>query len=488
MATPIRLRLSLSHLIVLMIGMGLAGVLVWFSIEGLYLSTQRENLLAQARLTAATTQGSSLPLEPAEPYNQSLNVAPGIHTRLLGEEGAVLIGLPLTTGDVPVQVPPAENRGFVPPEELLQRPEIQQALNGQAETAIRRVTSAEGRRVLYAAAPVVDENGEVVGIAYLATPLPPSGLPSQLIWQLAGGVLVAALLAGLIGMLLARGIARPLESLDRAATAVSTGDLNQQVPVDGSIQEFNSLGQAFNKMTASLRKSDQVKNAFIADVTHELRTPLTVIKGTVETLEDGAIDDLEGRGPLLTSMQRETDRLIRLVNDLLVLTRADAGALNLDIRPIDLVKLARSRCEYLTPLATPHQVNLEVLAADSNPQGELSAFGDADRLSQVFDNLLDNAIRHAPECSAITVTIQRVGDEIQCAVKDQGRGIPPEHLPYIFERFYRVESARDRHSGGSGLGLAIVHSLVLAQGGRITADSDKGQGTTITFWLPAHEN
>jgi two-component system sensor histidine kinase BaeS len=478
----------LSHLVVLLIGMGLAVGMVWLAVERLYIDTQRENLLAQARLTAAAMQGSSLPLEPAEPYLQTLNVAPGIHTRLLGEQGAVLIGLPLTAGTTAVQVPLAENSGFVSPDELLQRPEIQQALNGQLETALRRVTSAEGRRVLYAAAPVFSENGEIAGIVYLATPLPPNGLPSNLIWQLAAAILIAALLAGLIGVFLAQGIARPLENLDCAAAAVSTGDLNQQVPADSNIQELDNLGTSFNQMTASLRKSDQAKNTFIADVTHELRTPLTVIKGTVETLEDGAINDLEGRGALLGSMQNETERLIRLVNDLLVLTRADAGALNLNIGPLDLAELARSRVEYLASLAADRRIKLDVITASPAPQGGFSATGDADRLAQVLDNLLDNAIRHAPEGSTVTVELQSFEDKIQCAVKDQGSGIPPEHLPYIFERFYRVESARDRRTGGAGLGLAIVHSLVLAQDGRITVDSDESQGTAITFWLPSSQN
>jgi signal transduction histidine kinase len=488
MNTPIRLRLSLSHLVVLLIGMAFASVLVWFAVEGLYLNTQRENLLAQARLTAATMQEGSLSLDPAEPYRQMANTAPGIHTRLLGEQGAVLIGLPLPEDGIPVQVPPAENSGFVPPEELRQRPEIQQALQGQPETAVRRFPSAEERRVLYAAAPVFAVSGEITGVVYLATPLPPSGLPASLIWQFAAALLVAAVLAGLIGVFLARGIAWPLESLDRAAAAVSTGDLDQQVPVASNIRELNSLGQAFNEMTASLQQSDQAKNAFIADVTHELRTPLTVIKGTVETLEDGAIDDLEGREMLLGAMQRETDRLIRLVNDLLVLTRADAGALNLDIRPLDLAELAQARCEYLTPLAASRQVKLKVVTGGTASQPGFAVLGDADRLAQVFDNLLDNAIRHAPAESDVTVTIQREGDEIRAAVKDLGRGIPPEHLPYIFERFYRVEASRDPQTGGTGLGLAIVHSLVLAQGGRIKADSIVGQGTIFTFWLPAAQN
>ena len=301
--------------------------------------------------------------------------------------------------------------------------------------------------------------------------------------QLIGAVVAAVLLAGAAGAILSRRIARPLEGLSRAASAVAGGDLNQRVPTDSDIHELLSLGEAFNHMTASLRQSDQAKIVFIADVTHELRTPLTVINGTIETLEDGALDDVEGRGPLLASMQRETDRLIRLVNDLLVLTRAEAGALNLKKACIDLGELARVRCENLSALAAPRQVALNV---DVHEQAEV--WGDADRLSQVLDNLLDNAIRYAPDDSIVTLTIQPKENEIFCAVSDPGPGIPDQHLPLIFDRFYRVEPSRDRHSGGSGLGLAIVRSLVTAQGGRVTAESTEGQGTTITFWLPAAEN
>ena len=395
----------------------------------------------------------------------------------------MVVALPLTPEVASVQVPLAENAASVSPEELLRRPEIQSALQGVPASAVRRVTSADNRRVLYAAAPVLAEDGSTSGIVYLATPLPPAGLPSNIVWQLIGVVLAAIVLAGAAGALLSSRIARPLEGLAGVASAVAEGDLDQHVPVDSDIRELNSLGETFNHMTASLRHSEQAKNAFIADVTHELRTPLTVINGTIETLEDGALDDIEGRGPLLASMQRETDRLIRLVNDLLVLTRADAGALNLKIKNIDLGELAHSRCKNLSALADSHRVALNVEAG-----AQVEVCGDADRLSQVLDNLLGNAVRYAPADSTVTVTIQRDENEISCAVSDQGPGIPAQHLPYIFERFYRVETSRDRHSGGSGLGLAIAHSLVTAQGGHISAESIEGQGTTITFWLPVGEN
>ena len=483
MRTPIQFRLSMTTLTVLLLGMGLAAALTWLAVERLFLATQRENLLAQAQLTASALGGAPLPSDPIEPYLQTSNVQPGIHTRLLGEQGAVVVNLPLTAEDVSVQVPLAENAGSVSPDNLLRRPEIQSALQGTPASAVRRVTSANNRRVLYAAAPVFAEDGSTIGIVYLATPLPPAGLPSNIILQLIGAVFAAVLLAGGAGAFLSRRIARPLEGLAHAASAVAGGDLNQRVPTNSDIRELHSLGEAFNNMTANLLQSDQAKNAFIADVTHELRTPLTVINGTIETLEDGALDDAEGRGPLLVSMQSETDRLIRLVNDLLVLTRADAGALNLKIGCTDLGELARARCENLSALTASRRVALNV---EVREQAEV--WGDADRLSQVLDNLLDNAIRHAPDGSSVTVTIQREGNEILCAVSDRGSGIPAQHLPLIFERFYRVEPSRDRHSGGSGLGLAIVRSLVLAQAGRVTADSAEGQGTTITFWLPAGEN
>jgi two-component system OmpR family sensor kinase len=468
--------------------MALAGTLAWLAVEGLYLSSQRENLLAQARLTAAALQGTPLPIDIAEPYSQTTNVSPGIHTRLLDESGGVVIGLPLRSDQLAVQVPPSEDPGFIPPEDLLERPEIQSALAGHSDTAIRRVSSAEDRRVLYAAAPVFGDENEVVSLVYLATPLPPRGLPSNLILQLIGAVLAAGTLASIAGIFLARGIARPLEDLDQAAAAVSTGNLDQQIPAESSITELTNLGTTFNKMTNNLRHSDQVKKSFIADITHELRTPLTVIKGTVETLEDGALDDESGRGRLLNSMHQETNRLIRLVNDLLVLTRADASVLQLDLQSLDLESLARARCETLESLASTRGVKLEVNRKGATSGSGFCVLGDPDRLAQVVDNLLDNAIRHAPENSLVTVEMEHQGDKIECVVSDNGTGISAQHLPFIFERFYRVEASRDRTSGGSGLGLAIARSLIKAQDGDILAESQEGMGTKITFRLPAAEN
>lgn len=470
----IRARLSFNHLFVLILGMTLAAWLVWLAVSDLYINTQRENLLAQAKLIAAGLQDTTLPTDPVQPYSQMANVTPGVHTRLIADSGAVILGLPLP--DQMIQLSETEQFASIPPSELIQRPEIESALKGTPATALRNVI--EDQRVLYAAAPVQDSNGQIVGIVYIATPLPSAGLPCRIILQLITALTVAALIAAFAGSLLARRISAPLEELAGAAHAVSGGDLNQQISASTDIAELQSLGQTFNEMVANLRQSDETKKAFIADVTHELRTPLTVIKGTIETLEDGALDDLEGRSSLLSSMMRETDRLIRMVNELLVLTRADAGSLPLNIQNLDLTELAQIRCESMRRMAAQQNIALQV-------QGESQIISaDPDRLSQVLDNLLANAIRHAPQNSAVVVNIQPKTNGVECSVNDFGPGIPEKHLPLIFDRFYRVESSRDRLSGGTGLGLAIARALITAHGGNIFAASMEGKGTTVTFWLP----
>jgi signal transduction histidine kinase len=334
---------------------------------------------------------------------------------------------------------------------------------------------------MYAAAPIQAADGSIRGIVYLAEPLPKGGLPGNFILQLGAALLAAAALALAAGTFLARRITRPVSDVITTAGRVSEGVLDRVVTVNSGINELDTLGGAFNSMVTSLKQSDRAQQAFVADVAHELRTPLTVIKGTIETLEDGAMDDLEGRGRLITSMQNETDRLIRLVNDLLVLTRADAGLLKLGIHPVDLADLARQRCEHFEPVAEKKNIlfNIQV---DGSP----CVYGDEDRLAQVLDNLLDNALRYSPEDGHIQIKIHTgVAGERVCSIHNAGPGIPADHLTRIFDRFYRVENSRIKRGGEAGLGLAIVRSLLQAQGGSITAESQQDDGTTLIFRLPA---
>ncbi len=487
----LRTHLALSYLAVILIGMGIVAPLAWLAVEGLYLNTQSANLLAQAQLIAAALQVETPAAAGSVPYSQLSNTLPGIHTRVIDPQGAVVIDLAgagsgLAGAGLTMPQLAQNAAGLVTADELTSRPEIARARQGQPATAIRQVEAAGGKRVLYAAAPVLAGDGSVGQIVYLAMPLPETGLgsiPEGVRWQFGGVLLAAFLLAGGAGYALARRIARPLDQLVEAAHGVAGGDLGRNVPEDPAIAELAELGQAFNRMTASLKQADLAKTAFISDVSHELRTPLTVIKGTIETLQDGALDDLAARGPFLAAMSRETERLIRLVNDLLVLTRADAGALNLQLHSLDLAELARSRCEHLARAAGQNQVRLLVVVQQSGEDTCL-VLADDDRIAQVLDNLLDNAIRYSPPGGEVTVTLTRAAGQLVCQVADQGPGIPARHLPLIFERFYRADPARGRDKGGSGLGLSIVRSLVLAHGGQVSAASVEGQGATLTFCLP----
>ncbi len=484
------LRLTLSYLLVALIGIGIAAPLAWLSVERVYLETQQVNLLAQAQVVAATLQTAATPLTGNAPaYNQLSNVQPGIQTWIIEEQNAVVLDLPLPQG---IEQPALalwpdlsqNDSGSISPQALMSRPEIAQALSGHPATAIRQVNIGTRRRVLYAAAPVTDAAGQISRIVYMTSPLPDPGwmaLPASTRWQLAGAALLAVLLAGGAGWWLAQTIARPLQKLTGVAQSVAAGDLSQSVSETSSTKDLRILARAFNAMTASLRQADQAKAAFVANVSHELRTPLTVIKGTVETLQDGAIDALAARDNFLESMASETERLIRLVNDLLLLTRADAGALKLQVEPVDLGRLARARAGHLAGIAAQSQVRLEVVEAGAEAP---LALADPLRLSQVFDNLLENAIRYSQPGGTVTLSLRLAGDEWLCAVADMGAGIAPQHLPLIFDRFYRADASRSRRSGGSGLGLAITRALVQAHGGHITVESHEGQGTTFSFNLP----
>jgi len=298
---------------------------------------------------------------------------------------------------------------------------------------------------------------------------------------------IALLLSGIVGLVMARAITRPLRRLTTAANAVAQGRFDEQVPVS-SQDELGRLSRTFNDMVSRLRSARQTQTTFVANVSHELRTPLTAIKGMVETLRDGAVDDVSVRDRFLATVESETDRLIRLVNDLLVLTRADAEALNLNREPLDVAELARVTMTQLSTQATGRGISLRLDAKPGTPL----AWADRDRVAQVLVNLLDNAIKYSRERGRVTVSVapDPSTGAVLVRVTDQGIGIPAEDLPHIGRRFYRVDKARarrrdrDRRSG-SGLGLSIATALVEAHDGQLTVKSREGGGTTVSFDLPA---
>ncbi|NIV29669.1 MAG: HAMP domain-containing protein [Anaerolineae bacterium] len=341
--------------------------------------------------------------------------------------------------------------------------------------------ASDGTREMQVAVPIL-VGSRLVGAVHLSQSLRDITAVMQdlrMRWLLATAIALG--LSGVVGLLLSGAISRPLRRLTMAAGAVAKGELDQQVPV-GTEDELGRLSQAFNEMTARLRAARQMQVDFVANVSHELRTPLTAIKGLVETLRDGAVDDSDVRDHFLETVEDETDRLIRLVNDLLILSRADSEALNLQCEPVDLGALTADTVERLAPWALEQDITLRV---DAGP-GIFYASVDPDRMEQVLVNLIDNGIKFSRPGGVVTVGVAKVpGPTVRIQVRDEGIGIPDEALPHIGERFYRADQARSRAEGGSGLGLAIARALVEAHGGSLLVESEEGQGTVVEFLVQA---
>ena len=237
--------------------------------------------------------------------------------------------------------------------------------------------------------------------------------------------------------------------------------------------------------TTELRRLERLRQDFVANVSHELKTPLSVIKACVETLLDGAVDDAEHRGPFLTRIAEQADRLHALILDLLSLARIESGTETFAIQAVPLGPVVASCLERHRARA---EGKTQLLEAVPPPNGEASAevaaWADEEAIDQILDNLVDNAVKYTPAGGRIRVRWRSADGQVFLEVEDTGIGIPEQDLPHIFERFYRVDKARSRELGGTGLGLSIVKHLVQAMHGTVRATSRLGQGTTFCVQLP----
>jgi signal transduction histidine kinase len=288
-------------------------------------------------------------------------------------------------------------------------------------------------------------------------------------------VAVAGVAAVLLTLILSRGIVVPIEALTRAATRMEKGDLSQRVAITGR-DEIGQLAHAFNAMAGGLAQLEQGRRQMVTDVAHELRTPLSNIRGYLEAVQDGVALPTPA---VIASLHEEAMVLTHLVNDLQDLALAEAHQLKLVRHPTSLQPLLE-RVVHHTQGFDHHAAPIRVEVPPELPTVNV----DPERLSQVVRNLLTNALRHTSSLGEIVVQGRDVTDGIEISVRDTGSGIAPEHVPYLFDRFYRADPARARATGGAGLGLAIVKQLVELHGGRIGVQSEVGQGTVFTVWLP----
>ena len=303
----------------------------------------------------------------------------------------------------------------------------------------------------------------------------------QLIILLAIAGPAALLLGSYGGLLLANQALFPVDRLTRAAEEIEAGDLAKRVQVPAKMDELGRLAVTFNRMIARLQAAFERQRQFTADASHEMRTPLAVMRGDIEIALRRDRKPEEYRS-VLTSNLEEIIRLSRLVEDLLMLARADAGQSLLQCEPMDLAELCAQVTEYLSPLAEEKGQQLIYTPPEITP---LKISGEAQRLKQMLLNLLDNAVKYTPTNGSIRLRLMQDQHDAILSLSDTGRGIPEEDLSHIFERFFRhSRSTSDKTVQGFGLGLSIVKWIVDSHGGKISAASTLGQGTTFTVRLP----
>ncbi|MEV4311588.1 HAMP domain-containing sensor histidine kinase [Actinocrispum sp. NPDC049592] len=308
-------------------------------------------------------------------------------------------------------------------------------------------------------------------LLFISVPPTTMGLPAAGAVRILGAALVIIVLTVGVSLLLAGRVLRPLRALTAATQRMRAGDRAARAEVS-SRWEIAELADAFNQMSEHLARTETQRKNLVSDVSHELRTPLGTIRGWLVAAQDG-VAELDPA--LVESLLEETLVLQQLVDDLHELASADAGEFRLHVEPMDAGEL----------LAQVAAVHPRPLAVETS--GDLQLTADPVRLRQAVGNLVTNAIQHTPPDGRIVLRGRRAGGEIVLEVSDTGSGIAAEHLPHVFDRFWRADPSRSRATGGRGLGLAIVKHLVEAHGGTVTVDSGPGAGTTFTLRLPAKE-
>jgi heavy metal sensor kinase len=308
----------------------------------------------------------------------------------------------------------------------------------------------------------------------------------QLIALLAFGIPLTLLASSAGGWFLAANALNPIDRITRAARQISARDLHQRLNFELPNDEVGRLAATFDQMLERLENAFEQQKRFIADASHEMKTPLTILKGDVE-VSLARPRNADSYRDTLENVNQTTDQLIALVQELLLLARSDGQPAPLKLESLNLSNLLTHQAAALMPKAVGKGIALNLNVPDT-----LTLDGDSNKLSRLFMNLIDNAIKYSGEGDAVTISAEIYGSQAQITVADTGPGIAAEHLPHLFERFYRVDKARSRLStngqtSGAGLGLSIVKWLAETHNGRVDVASQPGQGTTFTVWLPLHQ-
>ena len=338
--------------------------------------------------------------------------------------------------------------------------------------------AADGQEVLVRTQAVFADNGRKYFVQIAASLAYTNGILRQLLGVLLLALLLATAIAITGGVFLIRSSLKPLDNIAVRAQKITSRNLHERMPVLNTGDELQQLSISLNRMIERLEEAFHHISRFSADASHELRTPLTIMRGELETAVQNPEIDAGVRETLGTALE-ETVRLSKIVDQLLTMSRLDAGEAFVEVSRFDFSELVKTTVEHMRLLAEEKKLSVKVEAADA-----IQVEGDRARLQQVVVNLLDNAIKYTSEGGSVSVKVCAEADKAVLTVTDSGIGISQEAQAHIFERFYRTDKARSRQMGGTGLGLSIVKSIGAAHGGRVSVQSAEGHGSTFRFEIP----
>ncbi|HJX12789.1 MAG TPA: ATP-binding protein [Dehalococcoidales bacterium] len=458
---PIRWRLTLWFVLILSVILILSGVVLHILLQRYLINQVDDSLRVNSARVHGTLGQHDIP-EPLDyavihsklpPVNEF--ASPGIYIQLIDRSGGVVVkSSNLGEQELPVN-PSLISRGFA------------------GEAAIATVSAGGSATVRIMASPLYLQDRVLLlevgqSLNHVADTM------GQARWALLASTLVALILAAVSGGAIVRGALSPVSRISQTARSIeASSDLSRRVGYAGPADEIGELATTFDHMIEHLDRVFQSQRYFVADASHELRGPLTVIRGNIDLLKRQLSQ--EDREESLRAIERESMRMSQIADELLLLAEVESGQIGRR-ETVPLKSLLLEEAERAGSAAGGRHVRVA-------RQEDLSVTGDAQRLRQLLANLVDNAVKYTPEKGTVTLSLYRDGDRACLEVADTGIGIPPEHLPHIFDRFYRVDKARSRGSGGTGLGLAIVKGIAEQHGGDVTVTSRPGQGSTFTVRL-----
>ena len=487
---PLRVKLVLSYVAVALGAILLLVIVISLTVQNYFYSVQRDQLRSRAEFLAQ--QVGSIYHDRGESWQnvgRIFDYSPELFVVIDTNQGIHSAHPPGFVNLSPADLP-ALNSALL---QALQGQEVPGSLQGSP--ADSSVFSG-----LYISVPIYDggqPNGHVIGALLLAQPdkYPQGFSPNDVLATidlviLATGALIAVIVI-VFSVLLTRRLTHPLLSLTAAAEKMKGGDYTQRVTTPKNQDEIGTLAQTFNAMAdkiesdvTELRRQEQLRRDMVANIAHDLITPLTAVQGFSEALADEVITEPEARHETAQLIGREVQRLRRLVSDMQHMTTLETGRMQLDLAPLDMRALVDEVLAVIGPECEQSGITLRNEITPGTPP----VLADSDRITQVLLNLLDNARRYTPAGGSIGINAAvEAGNRgmtwLSISVHDTGSGIDPVDLPFIFDRFFRIDRARSGSYNGSGLGLAIVKAIITAHGGTIRAESTPGVGTRITFTL-----